>query len=91
VIDKGIEALDSRLAQFFTGSSRMGRSERRHWARVYIAGLLSKSELALELIDQAYGNDFLFRAALCGRGLAYAVAVETWTKVWLQEPHIESA
>jgi SRSO17 transposase len=64
----------------------------------------SKSELALELIDQArawelpelpvvadsaYGNDFLFRAALRERGLAYAVAVEPSTKVWLQEPRRE--
>jgi len=61
----------------------------------------SKSELALELLDQAlawelprlpvvadsaYGNDFSFRAALRQRGLDYAVAVEPSTKVWLQEP-----
>src|SRR5207253_4304526 len=60
-----------------------------------------KNELALELIDQAlewelpklpivtdsaYGNDFGFRAALRERGLAYVVAVEPSTKVWLQEP-----
>jgi SRSO17 transposase len=61
----------------------------------------TKSELALELLDQAlgwelprlpvvadaaYGNDFAFRAALVARGLPYAVAVAATTKVWLEEP-----
>jgi SRSO17 transposase len=62
----------------------------------------SKTELALELIDQAlqwevprlpvvadsaYGNDFEFRAALRQRGLAYGVAVEPNVKVWLENPN----
>jgi len=62
----------------------------------------SKTELALELIDQAlqwevprlpvvadsaYGNDFDFRAALRKRGLAYGVAVEPNLKVWLEDPN----
>ena len=62
----------------------------------------SKTQLALELIDQAlqwevprlpvvadsaYGNDFSFRAALRARGLAYGVAVEPNLKVWLEDPN----
>ena len=62
----------------------------------------SKTELALELIDQAlqwevprlpvvadsaYGNDFDFRAALRERGLDYGVAVEPNLKVWLEDPN----
>lgn len=65
-------------------------------------GYRSKTELALELIDQAlqwevprlpvvadsaYGNDFDFRAALRERGLAYGVAVEPNLKVWLKDPN----
>lgn len=61
----------------------------------------TKTELALELVDQmlgwdlprlpvvadcAYGNDFAFRAALRQRELRYAVAVERTTKVWLAAP-----
>jgi SRSO17 transposase len=62
----------------------------------------SKTELALEVIDQAvawelprlpvvadsfYGNDFSFRQALRERGLAYAVQVEPTTVVWTEDPH----
>jgi SRSO17 transposase len=62
----------------------------------------SKTELALEVIDQAvgwelprlpvvadsfYGNDFSFRQALRQRGLPYAVQVEPTTVVWTEDPH----
>lgn len=62
----------------------------------------SKTELALEVIDQAlawelprwpvvadsfYGNDFGFRQALRERGLSYAVQVEPSTVVWTQDPN----
>jgi SRSO17 transposase len=62
----------------------------------------SKTELALEVIDQAigwelprlpvvadsfYGNDFGFRQALRQRGLTYAVQVEPTTVVWTEDPH----
>jgi SRSO17 transposase len=62
----------------------------------------SKTELALELLDQAltwdlprlpvvadsfYGNDFGFRAALRERQLAYVVEVEPTTGVWTEDPH----
>ncbi len=62
----------------------------------------SKTELALEVIDQAlewelprwpvvadsfYGNDFGFRQALRERRLAYAVQVEPTTVVWTEDPH----
>jgi len=61
----------------------------------------TKTELALELIDQAlawdlprlpvvadsfYGNDLSFRAALRERQLAYVVEVEATTVVWTQDP-----
>jgi len=63
----------------------------------------TKSELALELIDQArawgvpprpvvadsfYGNDFDFREQLRQRRIHYAVQVEPSTVVWDQEPDI---
>jgi SRSO17 transposase len=62
----------------------------------------SKSELALSLLDQvlnwdlprlpvvadsAYGNEFGFRQALREKGLGYAVAVESTTKVWTDDPN----
>jgi SRSO17 transposase len=62
----------------------------------------SKSELALSLLDQvlswdlprlpvvadsAYGNEFGFRQALREKGLCYAVAVESTTKVWTEDPN----
>ena len=61
----------------------------------------SKNQLALELVDQAlawevpclpvvadsaYGDDFEFRASLRERGLQYAVAVKSGTKVWTGDP-----
>jgi len=61
----------------------------------------SKTELALEAIDQAlkwelpplpvvadsfYGNDFGFRQALRERGLHYAVQGEASTVVWTEDP-----
>jgi len=61
----------------------------------------SKTELALEQIDQAlawelpglpvvadsfYGNDFGFRHAWRQRGLSYAVPVEPTTVVWTEDP-----
>ena len=63
----------------------------------------SKTELALEAIDQAlawelpplpvladsaYGNDFSFRQALRERQLQYAVQVEPTTVVWTEEPNL---
>ncbi len=63
----------------------------------------SKTELALEAIDQAlkwelpplpvvadsfYDNDFGFRQALRGRGLQYAVQVEPGTVVWTEDPNL---
>jgi SRSO17 transposase len=63
----------------------------------------SKTELALEAIDQAlawevpplpvvadsfYGNDFGFRQALGERGLHYAVQVEPSTVVWTRDPNL---
>jgi SRSO17 transposase len=63
----------------------------------------TKTELALELIDQMlawdvprlpvvadsfYGNDFGFRQALRQRQLSYAVQVESSTVVWTQDPHL---
>lgn len=63
----------------------------------------SKTELALEVIDQAlawglptlpvvadsfYGNDFGFRQALRERHLPYAVQVEASTVVWTTDPHL---
>lgn len=62
----------------------------------------TKTDLALELVDQAmawdvprgvvladsfYGNDFSFRAALRERHLDYAVAVEPTTVVWMEDPN----
>ncbi len=62
----------------------------------------SKTELALELIDQAlawelprlpvvadsfYGNDFDFRQQLRARQLTYGVEVEPSTVVWRQDPN----
>jgi len=62
----------------------------------------SKTELALEVIDQAlqwelprlpvvadsfYGDDFGFRQALRERGLSYAVQVEPRTVVWTEDPN----
>jgi len=62
----------------------------------------SKTELALEMIDQAlgwelprlpvvadsfYGNDFGFRQALRERRLPYAVQVEPTTVVWTEDPN----
>jgi len=62
----------------------------------------SKTELALELIDQAlawelprlpvvadsfYGNDFDFRQQLRARELAYVVEVEPSTVVWTKDPN----
>ena len=63
----------------------------------------SKTELALEAIDQAlawglpqlpvlaeaaYGNDFSFRLALRARQLQYAVQVEPTTVVWTEDPNL---
>ena len=63
----------------------------------------SKTELALEVIDQAldwglpvlpvvadsfYGNDFGFRQALRDRHLPYAVQVEPSTVVWTTDPNL---
>ena len=63
----------------------------------------SKTELALEVIDQAlgwelprwpvvadsfYGNDFGFRQQLRERQLSYAVQVEPSTVVWNQDPNL---
>jgi SRSO17 transposase len=63
----------------------------------------SKTELALDLIDQAlawevpplpvladsaYGNSFEFREALRKRGLHYFVAVEPGTVVWRTNPNM---
>jgi SRSO17 transposase len=63
----------------------------------------SKTELALEAIDQAlawglpplpvladsaYGNDFSFRQALRQRQLQYAVQVESTTVVWTADPNL---
>jgi SRSO17 transposase len=63
----------------------------------------SKTELALEAIDQAlawelpplpvladsaYGNDFSFRQALRERHLQYAVQVEPMTVVWTEDPNL---
>jgi SRSO17 transposase len=63
----------------------------------------SKTELALEVIDQAlawelpvlpvvadsfYGNDFAFRQALRARCLPYAVQVEPSTVVWTTDPNL---
>lgn len=62
----------------------------------------SKTELALEVIDQAlewelprlplvadsfYGNEFGFRQALRERRLPYAVQVEPTTVVWTEDPN----
>jgi SRSO17 transposase len=64
----------------------------------------SKTELALELIDQAvsweipvmpvvadsfYGNDFGFRENLRQRQLPYVMAVEPTTVVWRQDPKVD--
>ena len=66
----------------------------------------SKTELALEVIDQAlawglpalpvvadsfYGNDFDLRQALRERGLSYAVQVEPTTVVWTSDPNLPVA
>jgi SRSO17 transposase len=63
----------------------------------------SKTELALEAVDQAlawglpplpvladsaYGNDFSFRQALRERQLPYAVQVEPTTVVWTEDPNL---
>jgi SRSO17 transposase len=63
----------------------------------------SKTELALEAVDQAlawglpplpvladsaYGNDFSFRQALRERQLQYAVQVEPTTVVWTADPNL---
>ena len=63
----------------------------------------SKTELALEAVDQAlawelpplpvladsaYGNDFSFRQALRQRQLQYAVQVEPTTVVWTADPNL---
>jgi SRSO17 transposase len=63
-----------------------------------------KSEMALELLDQAiswgvpsrpvvadsfYGNEFAFREKLRGRSLFYAVQAEPSTAVWDQNPNID--
>jgi len=63
----------------------------------------SKTELALEVIDQAlawglpalpvvvdsfYGNDFGFRRALRERHLSYAAQVEPSTVVWTSDPNL---
>jgi SRSO17 transposase len=63
----------------------------------------SKTELALDLIDQVqswevpalplvadsyYGNDFGFRQALRQRQLAYIVEVEASTGVWTEDPNV---
>lgn len=65
-------------------------------------GFRTKTELALELIDQMlawgvpvlpvvadsyYGNDFSFRQALRQRQLSYAVQVEPSTVVWTEDPN----
>ncbi len=62
----------------------------------------TKTELALEVIDQAlawglpplpvvadsfYGNDFSFRQSLRERQLPYAVQVESSTVVWTEDPN----
>jgi len=66
----------------------------------------SKTELALEAVDQAlgwgltplpvladsfYGNDFGFRQALRKRQLPYAVQVEPSTVVWTEDPNLPLA
>ena len=63
----------------------------------------SKTELALEAVDQAlawklpplpvladsaYGNDFSFRQALRERQLQYAVQIEPTTVVWTADPNL---
>jgi SRSO17 transposase len=63
----------------------------------------SKTELALEVIDQAlawelprlpvvadsfYGNDFDFRQQLRARELSYVVEVEPSTVVWTEDPNL---
>jgi SRSO17 transposase len=63
----------------------------------------SKTELGLELIDQAldwqipvlpvvadsgYGNDFSFRQHLRQRQLSYVVQVEPTTAVWTEDPNL---
>jgi SRSO17 transposase len=63
----------------------------------------SKTDLALELVDQArawnipplpvvadsaYGNNFEFREALRQRQLRYVVAVEPSTVVWTEDPQV---
>jgi SRSO17 transposase len=79
-------------------------AERRRQAHIPAeVGHRTQQALALELIEQAqswtlpagvvladsaYGNDFDFRAALRARGLAYAVAVEPTTVVWLEDPAV---
>jgi SRSO17 transposase len=67
------------------------------------AGYRSKTELALETIDQAlagglpllpvladsaYGKDFSFRKELRERHLQYAVQVEPTTMVWTEDPNL---
>jgi SRSO17 transposase len=67
------------------------------------AAYRSKTELALEAVDQAlawglpplpvladsaYGNDFSFRQALRQRRLQYAVQVEPSTVVWTKDPNL---
>ena len=80
--------------------------DRKRAAQVKLpAGVVyqDKTELALELIDQAfqwkvpvlplvadsfYGNEFDFRQQLRGRHLAYAVEVEPSTVIWTGDPNI---
>ena len=80
--------------------------DRKRAAQVKLpAGVVyqDKTELALELIDQAfqwkvpvlplvadsfYGNEFDFRQQLRERHLAYAVEVEPSTVIWTEDPNI---
>lgn len=80
--------------------------DRKRAAQVKLpAGVVyqDKTELALELIDQAfqwkvpvlplvadsfYGNEFDFRQQLRGRHMAYAVEVEPSTVIWTEDPNI---
>lgn len=80
--------------------------DRKRAAQVKLpAGVVyqDKTELALELIDQAfqwqvpvlplvadsfYGNEFDFRQQLRERHMAYAVEVEPSTVIWTEDPNI---
>src|SRR5438445_64153 len=114
-----LKALDQRLMTFLEDLlAPLGRSERRHWARVYIQGLLLDGErksiepMASRIPEadvqalrqfgpllswgiprlpvvagSAYGNSFEFREQLRQRQLAYVMAVEPKTVVWIEDPN----